>query len=315
MKEIDILKDLVSFNTIKDKENQKILNYIEQFLSNLGFKTLKKEKYLIMSIGKNPKLAFLGHSDTVDYINGWSINPFELTKKEDKLYGLGACDMKGAIASFLQVLSEINLQSLNSGIKVYITYDEEIGFRGIKEIVEKGEAFPQYVIVGEPTDNKIITGCKGLFAVKVYTYGNKVHSSRTDKGKNANSIMIKLLCELENFYESAIKKQTNMKFEVPYTTMNIGLINGGNSINSLADKCDAYIDFRIMNDEHIKKIKEKLDELCKKYDAKYDIDFEILPFFNYIDFIGGQETAGFMTEASFIKTNRIILGPRTSCSS
>ena len=315
MDEIDILKDLVSFNTIKDKENQKILNYVEQFLSKLGFKTLKKEKYLIMSIGENPKLAFLGHSDTVDFINEWSTNPFELTKKDNKLYGLGSCDMKGGIASFLQALSEIDLQSLNNGIKVYITYDEEIGFGGIKEIVEANEIFPEYVIIGEPTDNKILTGCKGLFAIKVYTYGNKVHSSRTDKGKNANSIMIKLLNELENFYDSIIKKQTNLKFEVPYTTMNIGLMNGGNSVNSLADKCEAYIDFRIMKDEHISIIKEKLQNLCKKYDATVEVDFEILPFFNYIDFINQQETACFMTEASFIKAKRIILGPRTGCSS
>ena len=315
MNEIDILKDLVSFNTIKDKENQKILNYVEQFLSKLGFKTLKKEKYLIMSIGKNPKLAFLGHSDTVDFINGWSTNPFELTQKDDKLYGLGSCDMKGAIASFLQALSEIDLQSLNNGIKVYITYDEEIGFGGIKEIVETNEVFPEYAIIGEPTDNKILTGCKGLFAIKVYTYGNKAHSSRTDKGKNANSIMIKLLNELENFYDSIIKKQTNLNFEVPYTTMNISLINGGNSINSLADKCEAYIDFRIMKDEHISIIKEKLQNLCKKYDATVEVDFEILPFFNHIYFINQQETACFMTEASFIKAKRIILGPRTSCSS
>ena len=314
MNEIDILKDLVSFNTIKDKENQKFLNYVEQVLSKLGFKTLKKEKYLIMSIGKNPKLAFLGHSDTVDFINGWSTNPFELTQKDDKLYGLGSCDMKGAIASFLQALSEIDLQSLSNGIKVYITYDEEIGFGGIKEIVETNEVFPEYVIIGEPTDNKILTGCKGLFAIKVYTYGNKVHSSRTDKGKNANSIMIKLLNELENFYDSIIKKQTNFKFEVPYTTMNIGLINGGNSINSLADKCEAYIDFRIIKDEHIQNIKEKLQNLCKKYDATVEVDLEILPFFNHIDFINQQETACFMTEASFIKAKRIILGPRTSCS-
>ena len=105
MNEINILKDLVSFNTIKDKENKKFLNYVEQFLSKLGFKTLKKEKYLIMSIGKNPKLAFLGHSDTVDFTNGWDTNPFELTKKNEKLYGLGSCDMKGSIAAFLQALS------------------------------------------------------------------------------------------------------------------------------------------------------------------------------------------------------------------
>lgn len=315
MNEINILKDLVSFNTIKDKENKKFLNYVEQFLSKLGFKTLEKEKYLIMSIGENPKLAFLGHSDTVDFTNGWGTNPFELTKKNEKLYGLGSCDMKGSIAAFLQALSEIDLQSLNNGIKVYITYDEEIGFRGITEILETNEVFPEYVIIGEPTDNKIITGCKGLFAIKVYTYGDKVHSSRPDKGKNANSIMIKVLNELENFYESIIKKQTNFKFEVPYTTMNIGLINGGNSINSLSDKCETYIDFRIMEDEHIAIIKEKLQNLCKKYDATFKVDFEILPFFNHIDFISKQETAGFMTEASFIKTKRIILGPRTSCSS
>lgn len=152
-------------------------------------------------------------------------------------------------------------------------------------------------------------------AVKIYTYGNKVHSSRPDKGKNANSIMIKLLNELENFYESNIKNEQNLKFEVPYTTMNIGLLNGGNSINSLADKCEAYVDFRILKDKHIQIIKEKLQNLCKKYDAKYEVDFEILSFFNDIDFIEQQETACFMTEASFVRGQRIILGPRTSCSS
>lgn len=308
MNKIDILKDLVSFNTIKDKENQQFLNYVEQFLSKLGFRTLKKEKYLIMSFGNNPKLGFFGHSDTVDLTSGWNTNPFELTKKDDKLYGLGTCDMKGAIASFLQALSEVDLNSLNNGIKVYITYDEEIGFGGIKEIIETDDVFPEFIIVGEPTDNKIITGCKGLFAVKTFTYGDKVHSSRPDKGKNANSIMIKLLNELENFYEINIKKEQNSKFEVPYTTMNIGLLNGGNSINSLADKCEAYIDFRIIKEEHISMIQEKLQNLCKKYNATYKIDFEILPFFNNIDFIKQQETACFMTEASFISGKRIILG-------
>ena len=306
--EVDILKDLVKFNTIKDKENQKFLNYIERFLSNIGFKTLKKEKYLIMSIGKNPKLGFIGHSDTVDYIDGWATNPFELTIKNDKLYGLGSCDMKGGIASFLKALTEIDLQSLNNGIKIYITYDEETSFKGIKEINEANETFPEYIIVGEPTNNKIITGCKGLLAVKIYTYGNKVHSSRPDKGKNANSIMIKLLNELENFYETNIKKDQNLKYEVPYTTMNIGLLNGGSAINSLADKCESYIDFRILKDEHIQIINEKLQNLCKKYNAKYEIDLQILSFFNDIDFIKEQETACFMTEASFINGKRIILG-------
>ncbi len=312
--EMNILKDLVSLNTIQDKENQSFLNYIEEFLTKLQFKTIRKEKYLIMSTGKEPKLGFIGHSDTVNYIEGWNTNPFELTKKDNKLYGLGACDMKGGIAAFLQALTETDLKSLNNGIKIYITYDEEIAFEGIKKIIETNENFPEYIIVGEPTDNKVITGCKGLFAVKIYTYGDKVHSSRPDKGKNANSIMIKLLNELEKFYEIKIKKELNLNYEVPYTTMNISLLNGGNSINSLADKCETYVDFRIIKEEHIQSIKEKLQNLCKKYNARYEVDFQILPFFNSIDFINKQETACFMTEASFVDSKRIILGPRASCS-
>ena len=223
-------------------------------------------------------------------------------------------DMDATIKGF--DLEKDNLENILDDIfKIDLDDGVTFEFRGIKEIVETDEVFPEYVIIGEPTDNKIITGCKGLLAVKVYTYGNKVHSSRPDKGKNANSIMIRLLNELEIFYESIIKKEKNSKFEVPYTTMNIGLINGGNSINSLADKCETYIDFRIMKDEHISIIKEKLQNLCEKYDATFYVDLEILPFFNHIDFISKQETAGFMTEASFIKAKRIILGPRTSCSS
>ena len=91
MEEFEILKELIKFNTIKDKENQEILNYIEKYLKELGFKLEKKEKYLIMSIGKNPKLGFIGHSDTVDYIEGWNADPFTLAKKDGYLYGLGIC--------------------------------------------------------------------------------------------------------------------------------------------------------------------------------------------------------------------------------
>lgn len=94
MSEIQILKELVKYNTIKDKENQNILSYIENYLKLLGFEVEKKEKYLIMSIGKDPILGFVGHSDTVDYIQGWETDPFTITEKEGYIYGLGVCDMK-----------------------------------------------------------------------------------------------------------------------------------------------------------------------------------------------------------------------------
>lgn len=307
---VNILRDLVKFNTIKDKENKKILDYIENYLINLGFNTKYKNKYLIMEYGKNIKFGFIGHSDTVEYIDGWNTDPFLLTKIDNNLYGLGACDMKGGIAAFLSAISDIDLKKLKYGIRVYITYDEEIGFTGIKEIVRKKEIFPEYVLVGEPTENKEMIGCKGLFAIKLYTKGIKVHSSTPDKGISANTNMIRLLCELEDFYNDKIRNIKDDKYEISNTTMNIGLLNGGSAINSVAAECMSYIDFRTISNNHVTMLKEKLDELCKKYDGYYIVDIDVNTFYNEICNIKNGYTAGFMTEASFIDNcKRIILGP------
>ena len=307
---VNILRDLVKFNTIKDKENKKILDYIENYLLKLGFNTKYKNKYLIMEYGKNIKFGFIGHSDTVEYIDGWNSDPFILTKKDNNLYGLGACDMKGGIAAFLSAISDIDLKNLKYGIRVYITYDEEIGFTGIKEIIKKKEIFPEYVLVGEPTENKEMIGCKGLFAIKLYTKGIKVHSSTPDKGISANTSMIRLLCELEDFYNEKIRNIKNNKYEISNTTMNIGLLNGGSAINSVAAECMSYIDFRTISNKHVIMLKEKLDELCKKYDGYYIVDIDVNTFYNEISNIKKAYTAGFMTEASFINNcKKIILGP------
>ena len=310
MDEISILKDLVKFNTIKDKDNVEILNYIEVTLQSMGFTTWHHSNKLVMKYGNAQRLGFLGHSDTVDFIDGWHTNPFELTQEGNTLYGLGACDMKGGIACFIQALKETDLTKLKNGIGVYITYDEEIGFKGIEDFVKEGEKWPEYMLVGEPTANERETGCKGLLAFKLNTKGIKIHSSRTDKGKSANSAMIKFLYELENYYNEAIKVDRNDKFEVPYTTFNVGLINGGSGINSISDNCDGYVDFRILEEKHMDMIKAKVKELADKYEVNVITDVDIKPFDNTVSFIPEKKTANFMTEASFMSnTKKIILGP------
>ncbi|MDO4996216.1 MAG: M20/M25/M40 family metallo-hydrolase [Bacilli bacterium] len=305
----DILKDLVKINTIQDKYNKEFIDYIENYLIQLGFKTESKTKNLVMSYGANYGLGFLGHSDTVEYIDGWKTNPHDLVEKDGILYGLGSSDMKGGIAAFLKAIKETDLNNLKRGIKVYITYDEEIGFKGIKEVVDNEVAYPEYMIFGEPTNNIECTACKGLLSFKLYTTGIKVHSSRTDRGKSANTSMIKLLNELEDYYNKEIKvKETNI-YEVPYTTMNIGLLNGGSAINSVAASCYSYVDFRLSFKEHRDMLIKKVEELCSKYDGRYEIDDNILPFDNNVEFIKEKNSASFMTEASFIEqTKRIILG-------
>lgn len=102
MKVKDILKDLIKFNTVNDSENTEIINYIENSLKTIGFKTEYKSKCLIMSIKNKQNLGFLGHTDTVMAGNDWKTNPFEMKEDKGKLYGLGVCDMKGGIAGILR---------------------------------------------------------------------------------------------------------------------------------------------------------------------------------------------------------------------
>ena len=305
-----ILKDLVSFNTIKDKENKEIINYIENYLKQYNFKTEYKGKYLIMSIGENPKIGFLGHTDTVEFIDGWTSNPFELTKKENKLYGLGACDMKGGIAAILEAVSHIDFTNLKYGMKVYFTYDEEIGFGGIRDIVEKKEKFPEIIIFGEPTNNEILVGTKGLLEYHFNFIGKKAHSSNPEKGISANINAIKFLSKLNEFYENDIKPFKEECYEIPYTTMNIGIINGGSAVNSIPASCIVKVDFRIANEKHIELIKSKVDELSKIYLCESNIFDCIPPFIDKAFIKENQKTANFLTEASLVKgVSRIILGP------
>lgn len=309
MEKYKILKDLVKFNTIKDKENKEILDYIEKYLLDLGFKTDYKDKNLIMSYGESPSIGFLGHTDTVEYIEGWKTNPFEMSVKDGKLYGLGVCDMKGGIAAILDAVSKVNLKALKKGLKLFFTFDEEVGFGGIKNVVNLNLDVPEVMIFGEPTNNEVLIGSKGLLEYKVSFNGIKAHSSNPEKGKSANMKAIKFVAELDDFYKENIKGFENTNYEIPYTTMNVGLINGGSAVNSVSAKCDIAMDFRIAKKEHIYMIRNKVNVLALKYGGDVEIVESIEPFISETELTDKIKTANFMTEASFLNNkSRIILG-------
>lgn len=309
MKTYEILKKLVSFNTIEDKENTKILNYIEEVLLQYGFKTEYKNKVLIMSNDNEANLGFLGHTDTVKIVDGWKSNPFEISIIDNNIYGLGVCDMKGGIAAFIDAVIQTDFSNLKHGVKLYFTYDEEIGFGGIYDIINSNEKFPKTMIFGEPTDNIALIGSKGLLEFELNFKGIKAHASEPNKGKSANINALKFLNKLNEFYEEKIKIEKDEKYEIPYTTMNIGMINGGAEKNSIPNNCFATLDFRPVNSEHINKIINKIDELSNQFDCEYKIIENINPFYNDIEFIKDKKTSNFITEASFVKkSNSIILG-------
>lgn len=323
MEEYKILKDLVKINTINDKGNKEIVDYIEKYLLSLGFKTEYKDKALIMSIGENHKVGFLGHTDTVDYAKDkWSTNPFKLTKKDGKLYGLGVCDMKGGIAAVLDAITQIKDEKKKLNMKLYFTYAEETIFEGMKDVLKYEKCFPEIMIFGEPTNNEILVGSKGILELELKFIGKSAHSSTPDKGISANMNAINLISNINKFYQGEIKTEIENSFEINYTTMNVGTIHGGTNKNSVSEECIVTIDFRTVKDKHHEKIIKEIEKQCKYYNAEIKITENIYPFINEILNME-TKTANFITEASLItnenkekqqeknkskKINKLILG-------
>lgn len=315
MEKYKILKDLVKINTINDKENKEIIEYLEKYLLSLGFKIEYKDKDLIMSIGDNPKVGFLGHTDTVDYTKDkWKVEPFKLTKKDGKLYGLGVCDMKGGIAAMLDAVTELKDESKDLNLKLYFTYAEETTFDGMKDVLKQEKNFPKLMIFGEPTNNEVLVGSKGILEFEIKFIGKSAHSSTPDKGISANMNAVNLINNVNKFYEKEIKTEIENSFEINYTTMNVGTIHGGTNKNSVAEECIVTIDFRTVKDKHHEMIIKEIEKQCKDYNAEIKITENIYPFINEIENIE-TKTANFITEASLIKEkdenkkiNKIILG-------
>ena len=142
---IKILEKLVSFNTGEDNQNNEAIEWIEQYLIKYGFKckTISEKttnrKCLIAQLGENPILAFSGHLDTVKANEGWESNPFKIKIDENKIFGLGVCDMKGGIAAILKACSNVDNKKIKNGIKLYFTFDEELDFSGIKLLLKSEE--------------------------------------------------------------------------------------------------------------------------------------------------------------------------------
>ena len=317
----ETLESLIKINTINDKNNSEFIEKVSQMLKDLGFKLEKVSDISGKSalIAKNRdecELCFLGHSDTVDYSDTWDSNPFELTIKDDYMYGLGVCDMKGGIACLIETLKQINLESLNKGIMLVITFDEEIGFGGINLV--KNISMPNNILIGEPTDLVPVIACKGCMEYKVTFRGKAVHSSSMPKGINAITNCTNFISDLTKFYEE-IKVVENNNFDIPFTTMNIATINGGKCINIVPDMCTLTFDFRTVYNHQHNKIDNNVRKLLEKYDCNMEIITNVYPNNNndsknvkYIENITGNKAVGFnyVTEGNFLENkNVVILGP------
>ena len=152
-----------------------------------------------------------------------------------------------------------------------------------------------------PDEKTTFYGLCSLFVNQVYTKLVELADSKGGRLK----IRTNFILELKLFY-NVLKSGTDKRFKIPYTTMNIGKMDGGKSINIVPNSCITYIDFRVMNNGHRQKIFEEINRLKEKYQFEYEIINDIRPFITESE---KCKTTNFITEASFIQAkNRYILG-------
>ena len=303
----DILRQLVQFNTIADKQNKQLMSYIGHFLTAYNFNIEQLGQCLIARRGQS-SLGFIGHTDTVPYAS-WDGDPFVLQEKNGRLIGLGACDMKGGLAA---MLTAVTLLNQDQALSLYFTYDEEISMKGIKSIRDK--IVEPTVIIGEPTDNQPVYATKGVLEARVVFTGVKCHSSTPQQGVSAIELCVDFINQLRQ-YACQLQKTPTLDFAVPYTTVNIGLIKGGESVNSVAGKCEISLDFRIASLDDLRRLQQDLPAMVNKYQGHLIIKQNLPPRINTSDLsflekaAGQKQTKCYLTEGSYIDNNFIILGP------
>jgi len=250
---LQILSDLIKFQTVSGTSNLKLIEYCEKKLSKLGassFKTFDEPKQrgnLFSTITGKSKLngggiILSGHTDVVPAsAKEWSSNPFIATQKNNKVYGRGSCDMKGFIACSLALAPYFASQNLKKPIHFSFTYDEETACQGapimIREL-KKRNINCSICIVGEPTSMKAIQAHKGCYEYSTHFTGLAGHGSDPDKGVNAVEYAIRFINKLMELREELKKREPkNSVFTPPYSTLQIGRIKGGLARNVIADQC------------------------------------------------------------------------------
>ena len=249
---VKILTDLIAFKTVSGEDNNSLINYCDKILKKLGatsFKTFDNEKKRVnlfatlkakKSNSKKP-IILSGHTDVVPVSKSWSTDPFKATIKGNKLYGRGACDMKGFIACTLAYAPIYSKTNLDRDIHFSFTFDEETACQGapilIEELKKKGIK-DGICIIGEPTNMKIIDAHKGCYEYTTYFEGLAGHSSAPHKGVSAVEYAARYVNKLIELRQKLIDRTPKDSiFDPPYSTLQIGGVFGGIAHNVIADKC------------------------------------------------------------------------------
>ncbi|TKB49122.1 acetylornithine deacetylase [Ferrimonas aestuarii] len=322
-----------------DQSNLGVIDLLHGWFSALGFRCevlplpgQPHKANLLASIGPETAggLLLAGHTDTVPFDQGrWQQDPFKLTEADNRWYGLGTCDMKGFFALILEAVQQFDLTKLQKPLLVLATADEETTMAGAKAFAKDRPIAPDYALIGEPTGLRPIHMHKGHAAHGIRVTGKSGHSSDPTKGINAIEVMHEVIGELMGLKQSLAKQYHQSDFSVPYPTLNLGSIEGGDAVNRICPCCQLNLDMRPLPGMSLSDLEGHLHQALAPVMAHYPDCIEITalhpgaePFayqgestlIQVAESLSGQatEAVNYATEAPYINQlgcQTLVLGP------
>ena len=254
----EILEKLVGFATVSRTPNVELIEYVRSLLAGSGIDSRVvgsedgRNLNLHAHVGPpgKPGVMLSGHTDVVP-VKGqpWTREAFSMTRTDGRLYGRGTTDMKGFVASAVRAMLMAADRNLAVPLQLALSYDEEIGCVGVRSLIDllaTADVRPWLCIVGEPTELKVATGHKGKTAVRVTCTGKEAHSALAPAGLNAIYLATEFIGVLQEEQQYLLQNGGSDKdYDVPYSTIHVGKIQGGVALNIVPREC--VLDFEIRN--------------------------------------------------------------------
>ncbi|MCD6592126.1 MAG: M20 family metallopeptidase [Thaumarchaeota archaeon] len=277
---VSLASNLVRINSENPPGREaEIASFVAERLSDLGFKArVDRFDKRANSLGfhkfseNGSRLMLLTHLDTVPAGDreAWRFPPFEGVVHEGRLYGRGAADAKGPLASMLGGLKAL----IDSGIELCgelvfaAVADEELESQGVRRLLASGLK-ADYAIVGEPTSLQVCIAHKGRLVLSINFLGRSAHASAPDLGVNPIQIAARFIERLDDLSKKLSEKHHQL---LGSPTISPTIIRGGIKDNMIPDSLELIIDRRVLPQEDLETIVGELDELSKESAKRYNAD-------------------------------------------
>lgn len=301
------LPSISSANAKIDTSNKDVIDYLANQFEALGFECeiipvpgSEQAKYnLIATFGSGPGgLVLAGHTDTVPLDEElWSVDPFKVSERDGKLFGLGVTDMKGFFPIIMEAVKPLLQESFNEPLIVLATADEETSMQGARSIAEMGRPRARAAIIGEPTGLQPVKAHKGIMMDSVRLLGQSGHSSDPALGNNALDAMHLVITDLMLFREELKQRYSSDLFSIPHPTLNLGVIHGGDNPNRICGHCELEFDIRLMPGMHIDSLREEIRSRIATLMDPLGIKFELVPLFTGVPAFFAHENSALLQTA------------------